>query len=112
MYKVAHEIRPAKREDARFLLPLINRASEGLAEHVWAKLAEPGQNAWDCGLARVQSDNAGISFKNAWIAKSGGQPGGCLIAYRIPDVPEDIGEDVSPLFRPLLELENEAFGTG
>jgi GNAT superfamily N-acetyltransferase len=105
-------IRPARRQDAGFLLPLVNRASEGIAAHVWAQVAEPGQDPMDLGLSRIESEDAGISYNNAWIAEVADRPGGCLIAFRKPDAPEHVDPDVPPMFRPLLELENAAAGTG
>lgn len=36
------DIRRARIEDVDFLLPLNNRASEGIAEHIWAQMAAPG----------------------------------------------------------------------
>jgi len=106
------EIRRAEKSDAEFLAPLVNRASEGLALYLWETLAEPGQSAQGFGLERIKSEDSGISFSNAWVAEVDGRPSGCLIAYRKPDAPEDLENDVSPLFHPLMELENEAYGTG
>jgi ribosomal protein S18 acetylase RimI-like enzyme len=34
-----------------------------------------------------------------------------VIGYRLPDEPEPIGDDMPPMFVPLLELENLAPGT-
>ena len=83
-----------------------------MSERIWKQLAEPGQSGWDFGLARVQSEAAGIYFTNAWVAETAGNPNGCLIAYQKPDKPEVIDRIVSPLFRPILELENETCETG
>lgn len=79
---------------------------------MWGTLAEPGQSAEDFGLARIQSEDAGISYSNAWVAETGGRRVGCLIAYQKPDKPEEVPSDVSPLFEPLMMLEREAYGTG
>jgi len=109
---VKPEIRRAKKLDAAFLGPLVDRASEGLASHLWGTLAEPGQSAESFGLERIQSEDAGISYTNAWVAEIEGHPLGCLIACQKPEVPEELASDVSPLFEPLMVLEREAFATG
>ncbi|WP_299351648.1 GNAT family N-acetyltransferase [uncultured Shimia sp.] len=109
---VKPEIRRARKSDAAFLGPLVDRASEGLASHLWATLAEVGQSAEDFGLERIQSEDAGISYTNAWVAEIEGPPLGCLIAYQKPEVPEELASDVSPLFEPLMVLEREAYATG
>lgn len=108
----AVSVRKARREDADFLLPLIDRASEGLAGYFWAQIAENGESATDAGRRRIESDDAGISYTNAWVAEADGRPAGCLIAYEIPESPEPVAPDENPMVRPLLELEYKAAGTG
>ncbi len=70
------EIRRAEKPDAEFLAPLVNRASEGLALHLWETLAETGQSAQGFGLERIKSEDSGISFSNAWVAEVDGRPSG------------------------------------
>ena len=71
-----------------------------------------GQSAESFGLERIQSEDAGISYSNAWVAEIEGNPLGCLIAYQKPEVTDELTSDVSPLFEPLMVLEREAFATG
>lgn len=106
------EIRRANKPDAAFLVPLVDRASEGLSSHIWGTLAEPGQSAESFGLERIQSEDAGISYTNAWIAEIEGRPLECVIAYQKPEVPEELDSEVFSLFKPLMVLEREAFATG
>jgi len=106
------EIRRATKSDAAFLVPLVDRASEGLSLHIWGTLAEPGQSAESFGLERVQSEDAGISYSNAWVSEIEGNLLGCVIAYKKPEVPEELEIEVSPLFEPMMVLEREAFATG
>ncbi len=105
-------IRPARREEAAILAELVDYASEGLAPYFWEQAAEEGQNAFDVGIARIERDDTSFSYRKMWVADLSGTPRGCLLAYRQPDEAEPIEPDITPLFRPLLELENEATGTG
>lgn len=105
-------IRRAVPEDAHFLPPLINRAGEGIPKHIWAQMANPDQDPWDVGRARVGSENSGISYRQIWIAEVEGRRAGCLIARRQPDVPPPLDPKLPSLFVPLQELENGASGTG
>ena len=86
-------IRRATRHDARALAPLINQAGEGLPALIWAGLAAPGQDPWQVGVSRVESEDAGVSFRNAWVGHVHGKLAGCLLAYRQPDLPEPIPDD-------------------
>ncbi len=81
------QIRPARLADAAFLVPLINRATEGMTEVFWAGMAEPRQDLWDYGLERVQDQDSGISYTNTWVAEWDAAPAGCLIMHQIPEKP-------------------------
>lgn len=105
-------IRPARRDDAAFLLPLIDRAGEGIPEYIWAQMAAPCEDPWAVGRRRVESEDAGISYRNAWIAELAGRAAGCLLAYRQPDVAPPPDPDLPSMFVPLQELEDAAPGTG
>ncbi len=105
-------IRPARRDEAEFLLPLINRAGEGIPEYIWAQMAAPGEDPWAVGRRRVEGADAGISHRNAWVAELAGQPAGCLIAYRQPDAAPPLAPDTPSMLAPLQRLESAAPGTG
>jgi len=105
-------VRRASREDAGFLVPLINRAGEGIPHYAWTRMATPEQDPWDVGLARVESEKSGISYRRAWVAEVDGCNTGCLIVRRQPDVPASPNPELPPPFVPLEELENETAGTG
>ncbi len=105
-------IRAATPHDAGALAPLINQAGEGLPMYLWRQLAGAGIDPWDHGRARVAGTGAGFSHKNAWVGTVHGQIAGCLLGYTQPETPDPVPEDIDPMFRPLLELEAEAPGTG
>jgi ribosomal protein S18 acetylase RimI-like enzyme len=106
------QIRAALPEDADFLLPLINRAGEGIPEYIWAQMAAPGEDPREVGRRRIESEDSAISHRSSWIAELAGQPAGCLVAHRQPDVMPPVDPDMPSMFVPLQELENEAPGTG
>jgi ribosomal protein S18 acetylase RimI-like enzyme len=107
------QIRPATREDAPFLVPLINAGSRGLAIYTWTAEAQPGEDPWELALRHVSSDDYPVSWRKAWIAEVSEEPAGLLFAYRLPDAPEEVEHSsISPIFDVLDELEAEAHGTG
>lgn len=105
-------IRPARREDAEALLPLIVSAGEGLPWYFWEQSAEPGETAQAVGLRRIRGDTAGVSWRNAWVAEAGGRVAGCLIAQRLGAEPDKPPAGMPRIFVPLHQLESLAPLTG
>lgn len=106
------KIRSATTDDASALAELINFAGEGLPVYLWEGMAQDGQTAWDVGRQRAQREEGSFSYHNAMIAEINGAVAGCLIGYRLPDVPDVVDfEEMPAMFRPLQELEDLAPGT-
>jgi ribosomal protein S18 acetylase RimI-like enzyme len=105
MIELESPLRLATEQDAKELAELVNFAGEGMPLHIWQGLAEEGQNPWEIGQAR-QAEKARqgqiivVDFGKGAVAS--------LTGYSVGPAPEPIGNDVPDLFRPLLELENEA----
>lgn len=104
-------LRPARLEDAPALAELVNHAGDGLPLHLWGKMADLGESAWDVGRRRAARPEGGFSYRNATVIEQQGECAGCLIGYPLPDRPEPIGDDMPAMFVPLQELENLAPGT-
>lgn len=103
--------RPAKPEDATALVDFVTMAGEGLPEMAWTRMAGPGESTRDVGLRRAAGGEGAFSWRNATIFEVAGRVAGGLLGYRQLDVPQEIGPDFPPVFRPLQELENLACGT-
>lgn len=103
--------RQATIEDAAMLAELVNYAGEGMPLYLWGKMAGPGEDAWQIGRRRAAREEGSFSYRNAMVIEHEGACAGCLIGYRIADVPEPIAVDMPPMFVPLQELENLAPGT-
>ncbi|HYN46826.1 MAG TPA: hypothetical protein VES64_09055, partial [Allosphingosinicella sp.] len=103
-------LRAARRDDAPHLARLGNMAGDGLPAYLWARMAEPGEDAWALGERRAARDEGAFSWRNAVIAEVGGTVAGVLISYPVGDAPQPL-DDLPPMFRPLQQLENLALGT-
>lgn len=106
--------RDARASDARALAQLIEIASEGIAQHLWAQEAATGQDPLEIGTARAGRAEANFSYRNAVVAQREGRIAGMLLAYPLPEpTPEDLaGLDRLPaLLRPLVELEHQVPGS-
>ena len=108
--KLNPPLRPGAITDAPILAELVNHAGEGMPLYLWAKMAEPGENAWDVGRRRAAREEGSFSYRNAIMIDHEGEGAGCLIGYEIPDDPVPTG-DMPPMFVPLQELENLAPAT-
>ena len=103
--------RQATPADARALADLVHFASEGLALHIWTKVAGAGGSPWEVGRERARRDAGSFSYRNAIVAEDGGRIAAGLIGYPLPERPEPIPEGMPAMFVPLQELENLAPGT-
>ena len=104
--------RRARPEDAAAMAELVNFAGENLPAYLWAKMAAPGQSAWEFGRLRAQREEGAFSYRNTVIlAAKDGRVAGCLIGYPLPKRPEPIPADLPAMFVPLQELENLAPGS-
>jgi ribosomal protein S18 acetylase RimI-like enzyme len=107
--RMAIGLRPATRDDAGDLARLVDMAGEGLPSHLWAGMAEPGEDVWEVGRRRAARDEGAFSWRNATMATIEGGVAGCLVGYPIAAAAPEA--DLPPLFRPIQALENAAVGT-
>jgi ribosomal protein S18 acetylase RimI-like enzyme len=93
-------LRLASEGEGRALAVLINEASHGLALHAWRTKAAAGADPWSIGIAQ-QSARA---RDGRWVVvDEGAGPVAGLMVLR-PAV-DPWPADLSPIFRPMLELE-------
>jgi len=97
-------------EDVVALSEFIEIASEGLAMHLWARIAGPTGDPWSVGRDRVRTGAVGLSYENAVIAQVESRPAAGLISYALDS--KVAGSEALPaVLVPLQELMNEARGT-
>ena len=109
MIELPPPFRYATPDDASALAELINHAGEGLPLYLWAKMAQPGESAWEVGRRRALREVGSFSYRNAVIAEADGRAVASLVGYPLPDAPQPIDRDeMPPMFVPLQELENRA----
>jgi hypothetical protein len=49
MLESKYTLRPARKSDCRRIAELYRISSDGVADYIWAKLAEPGEDVLDVG---------------------------------------------------------------
>jgi ribosomal protein S18 acetylase RimI-like enzyme len=109
-------IRPATPADATHLACIVDMASEGLAEKVWATLKQPGQTLFEVGRGRALRTEGAFSYTNGHIAEVDGVVAAGMVCYRIPEAYDPNyrmagTETPTPAFiAPVIELERLAPG--
>jgi GNAT superfamily N-acetyltransferase len=100
-------IRPARREDCFEIARLFLMASEGLAEHIWSRMAGPGESLIEAGARRCSGEAIACSYQNCFIAELAHTTVGMLNAFPMEERedPDDMAAD--PVLRPFfIELRD------
>jgi GNAT superfamily N-acetyltransferase len=99
-------IRPARLEDCFEIARLFLMASEGLAEYIWSRMAEPGESLLEAGARRCSGEGIACSYENCFIAELANTTVGMLNSFPMGerDGPDDLNAD--PALRPLVELRD------
>jgi len=96
------EFRAAKKEDCRTIAELYSISSDGVADYIWSKLAEDGENILDVGQRRYEQEESVFSYKNCIIAERDKKIAGMLVAFPMK-CDGKIAED--PVLAPYSKLE-------
>lgn len=111
MERVMKRLRPepARIEDAPALARLVVMAGHGMPLIVWETMREPGEDVWDVGARRAAREEGQFSYRKTRVIREEGQVISALAGYPLQDMVSEADLDSMPaLFRPLVELENEA----
>ncbi|MGH1441649.1 MAG: GNAT family N-acetyltransferase [Cellvibrionaceae bacterium] len=98
-------IRPAMKKDCRKIAELYSISSDGVADYVWTKIAEPEEEIIQVGTQRYERENTDFSYQNCTIAETEGKAAGMLLAFPI-HVDNDYKEE-DPVLAPYFELEED-----
>lgn len=105
-------LRLARPEDAHRLAELANEAGEGIPAYFWSLAAGPGADLLAVGAKNVLSETDNFSYRNMVVVEADGQVVAMVLAYPLPQENEAVGwDDLPPLVRPLIELEQQAPGS-
>ncbi|HJO97555.1 MAG: GNAT family N-acetyltransferase [Rhodospirillales bacterium] len=99
------DIRQAVREDSPDIASHFVISSEGLAEYIWSKVAEPGETVIDAGTRHYARQGVAFSYENCLIAERDGATVGMAHSFAMED--DAGGEPESdPVLKPYSELED------
>ena len=98
------KFRPAEKPDCRAIASLYSISSDGVADYIWTKLAQPGEDLLDVGQRRYERENTVFSYQNCILATLGENIVGMLVAF--PMIVEETAEpEEDPVLVPYSKLE-------
>lgn len=96
-------IRAAAKSECRSIAELYRISSDGVAEYIWTKLAEPGEEFLDVGQRRYEQEGSVFSYLNCSLVDREGQIAGMIIAF--PMVIDEDYVESDPVLLPYSKLE-------
>lgn len=94
--------RRARITDARRIAELYSIASDGVADYIWSKKAQPGDSLLDIGQQRYERKNTEFSFENSIVAEANDAVIAVMLTYKIED---DDYEEEDPVLKPFWLLD-------
>lgn len=98
-------LRPALKTDCRRIAELYRVSSDGVADYIWTKLAQPGEDILEVGRRRYEREGTPFSYENCRLVEREGSVVGMLVAFPMHVDPGDRESD--PVLAPYGDLEED-----
>ena len=98
-------LRPARKSDCRRIAELYRISSDGVADYIWTRLAQPGEDLIEVGARRYAREGTPFSYENCRLVDSGGAVAGMLVAFPLRIDPTY--EEDDPVLVPYSRLEED-----
>lgn len=98
-------VRQATKADCAAIARLYSISSDGVADYIWTKLAEPGEEILDVGRRRYEREDTAFSYQNCTVVEVDGEVAGMLVAFPMHVDPAATESD--PVLAPYSELEED-----
>jgi ribosomal protein S18 acetylase RimI-like enzyme len=98
------QFQPAQKSDCRTIASLYSISSDGVADYIWKKLAQPGEDLLDVGQRRYERENSLFSYQNCTLATLGENIAGMIVAFPM-FVDETAEPEEDPVLAPYSKLE-------
>lgn len=97
--------RRARKQDCARIAALYSISSDGVADYIWSKLADPGQGILEVGRQRYEREDTAFSYQNCVIAEIQGEVAGMLVAFPMHVEPSE--EEADLVLAPYSRLEED-----
>lgn len=101
-------LRPATRDDCADIARLFLISSDGLADYIWSRIAEPGEELFEAGARRYAREGVPFSYENCLMAELDGAVVGMAHMFAMEEDP-DAEPETDPVLKPYADLE--AYGS-
>ena len=98
-------IRPAQKSDARRIAEFYRISSDGIADYIWTRLAQPGEDLLEVGRKRYEREGTLFSYQNCKLVELEGSVVGMLVAFPMEVDREYVESD--PVLAPYSALEED-----
>lgn len=103
MGKLEYSIRKARKSECRRIAQLYSISSDGVADYIWTKLAQPGEDILDVGRRRYEREGTPFSYENCKLVERERSVIAMLVAFPMEVDPEYVEAD--PVLLPYSVLE-------
>ncbi len=105
MQEQSVDLRPARKSECRRIAELYRISSDGVADYIWTKLAQPGEDIQEVGRKRYEREGTPFSYQNCKLVELGGTPVGMLVAF--PMEVDEGYQEPDPILVPYSVLEED-----
>ncbi len=98
-------LRPAQKPECRTIASLYSISSDGVADYIWTKLAQPGEDILDVGQRRYEREDSVFSYRNCTVVEVAGGIAGMLVAF--PLYADGDAVETDPVLAPYSRLEED-----
>lgn len=100
-----YTIRPARKHECRRIAEFYRISSDGVADYIWSRLAQPGEDLVEVGRRRYEREGTPFSYENCKMVESRGALVGMLVAF--PMVVDPGYRESDPVLAPYSVLEED-----
>ncbi len=97
--------RPARKADCADIAALYSISSDGVANYIWTKMANPGDDILEIGRQRYEREDTAFSYRNCTVVEDRGKVIGMLVAFPMHIDPSE--QESDPVLAPYSKLEED-----
>jgi len=99
------QLRPARKEDCAAIAALYRISSDGVADYIWTRLAQPGEDILDVGRRRYEQEESVFSYRSCTVVETNGAVTGMLVTF--PMNVDSTDSESDPVLAPYSKLEED-----